>query len=176
MEVDKPTLVARTALVVCAVLVLSSCGMFGGDDNDPSVVTPVATVTAAPSDSPTPIEQPASSSPTPSMASQEPQPTPDEVPIAAVISIAEEGADRSLTVGGFVNGFSEDDGTCTFVVSKGSATRTLTQLGLDNRGTTACGSVTFPASQLSTGTWTIRLDYSGSSGKFTSETTTVTIS
>ena len=159
---------------------LSSCGVFGGDDNVPSVVTPVATVTVSPSDSPSPLpvpaEQPATSSPTPSVTSQETPPTPDEVPVDAVISIAEAAPDHSLTVGGFVNGFSEDDGTCTFVVSKGSTTRTLTQLGLDNRGTTACGSVTFPASQLSTGEWSIRLDYSGRSGKFTSETTTVAIS
>lgn len=146
--------------------------MFGGGDTPSDNPRPVvtATVTALPSASPTPKSTP---TPSPTAGQQQTEPPPADIPVAAVVSIAEINANGSLTVGGFVNGISEDGGMCTFATTKGSTTRTLQQSGLDNQGTTACGSVTFPASQLDSGSWDIRITYSGPSGSFRSETTTV---
>jgi hypothetical protein len=168
-----PYVFARPALVAACALSLAGCSLFAADDAPTDAARPVvtATVTASPTGSPTAPNATPTPSPTPGQ--QEPQPTPDDVPVAAVVSIADANSNGSLTVGGFVNGISEDGGTCTFTATHGSTTRSLQQDGLDNQGTTACGSVTFSASQLDSGLWNVRIAYSGPSGEFRSETTTV---
>lgn len=169
-----PYVFARLALVAACAVSLAGCSIFGADDAPTDAARPVvtATVTASPTGSPTTTPN-ATPTPSPTPAQQEPQPTPDDVPVAAVVSIADVNSNGSLTVGGFVNGISEDDGMCTFTATQGPTTRSLQQGGLDNQGTTACGSVTFSASQLDSGLWNVRIAYSGPSGKFRSETTTV---
>lgn len=167
-------LIAAAPWVAVALGALLLTGCSGDTSEDPSPSMSASHLASPePSETPTVTETPAASqSPT---TSQEPEPEPPAVPVRGVVSIAEAGADGSVTVGGFFNGFAEDGGACTFVLDQGSTHLEKRSGGLANMGATACGSVIFPASQVASGTATVRVDYAGASGNMTTETERVTI-
>lgn len=141
-----------------AVLPLVGCSLFS--DESPTTLSPV-TVTEFATPSPTATIT-APTAPTTASPSAEPEPTPPApAEVSANLSVATVNADGSVTLTGFVVGVAEDGGTCTFQLTSPSA-RTLSSRseGLQNMGTTACGTVDFSAGDVSRGTWTATLIYS----------------
>jgi hypothetical protein len=136
----------------------------GGQAAELPTETVVVTATA-PSESTEGITQSA----TPTVApSQEPEPTHQAVPLSATLSIATVEPDGSVTLGGFVSSVSEDGGTCLFTLTGAGGKLTKSSEGLENVGTTGCGTVSFASADVSRGTWTAVLTYDSRSTRATS--------
>lgn len=81
--------------------------------------------------------------------------------------------DGSVQASGFISNIVETDGTCSFVfTSPNGQVVTKSTSTLQNPSSTACKTITFPASELSSGSWQVQINYSspdaaGSSNKMT---------
>ncbi len=94
--------------------------------------------------------------------------------VAVVISRA---AVRKGTfeVGGYVDGVTEDGGTCTVTMATDGREVVLEGPGLMNATTTSCGAeLSIPASKVA-GTWSVTLTYRSAAHEGTSAPTKVTI-
>ena len=95
---------------------------------------------------------------------------------AQVSLVARDPATNGLLVGGYVEGLVEDDGSCTYVISRqGANDITASTTGVANHGTTSCGSTVVPAAQAPAGTYTVTLVYVNSKGSVSSSPMTVEI-
>lgn len=96
---------------------------------------------------------------------------------SALITIATKDPDTDgLLVGGYVTGVMEDGGECHFVVTAASGEVVdLLKSGVENNGSTSCGSATVPLSQLGTGPFTVVMRYVNSLGEVASEAVEVEI-
>ncbi|PCN49294.1 hypothetical protein Csp2054_03705 [Curtobacterium sp. 'Ferrero'] len=129
----------------------------GGDDQDPG-------------DSDTPGAFPGTGSTT------QPETDAGEYPATALVSYAGwDTGSRTLQAGGLVTGTTDTSGTCTFVATKGGVSRTLTSSAQASASSVNCAQVAFPASQVSTGTWSITLKYSVGSKSTTSDPMTAEV-
>lgn len=188
------------AFAVVGVLSLLAAGCSAGQD-DP---TPSPTSTRSASPTPTPSTTPtddASAAPTQgsdddgsdgsddsgdaddvpsafpgSGQTTEPDTDPSDFPATAVVTFAGwDAASRTLQAGGLVSGTTDTSGTCTFTAEKSGVTRTLTSQAAASASSVNCAQVSFPATQVSTGTWSITLQYSVGSASTTSDPMTAEV-
>lgn len=69
-------------------------------------------------------------------------------------------------IGGFVSGVAEDGGDCQYIVDGANLEPvTVHTYGLENNGSTSCGSTTIPPSQVPPGTYDVTLRYVSATGK-----------
>lgn len=165
-----------TGASVGMMFVMSACSV-------PTPSTPaepsgdaVVSATPLPTDSPTfePTLPPGVPTVEPSVLEQ---PTSGLAGASALITIATKDPDTGgLLVGGYVTGVMEDGGECHFVVTAASGEVVdLLKSGVENNGSTSCGSATVPLSQLGTGPFTVVMRYVNSLGEVASEAVEVEI-
>lgn len=161
------------------MLALSACS------HDVAQPDPTASGLATGSATPTATAPAPSVTATPSLPAGVPtsDPSPlataagDASPAAAVITLATQDPDTGgLLVGGYVDGVVEDGGDCSFDVtaSNGRAIDVHTE-GVENSGSTSCGSTVIPAASVPSGTYTVVLRYSSHGGTAASAPVTVTM-
>jgi hypothetical protein len=66
---------------------------------------------------------------------------------------------RAITVGGYLDGIVEDDGTCTLTLTKGGTAVKTSQPGTSDMASTDCAGLSIPRSKLAPGTWTAVVTY-----------------
>lgn len=170
--------------VACAgivtMLALSGCST---SDPEPDVSTSesVATMTATPSPD---EEEPAGPAATPQVAgiptAQPPlakTPDPSTLSASALITLATVDPDAGgLLLGGYVSGIAEDGGDCQYVVSPSSGDSfTVHRDGVENNGSTSCGSTTVAPDRAPSGSYTVVLRYSTDRGEVASDPVKVNV-
>lgn len=81
-----------------------------------------------------------------------------------------------LLVGGYVSGVIEDGGDCQYIVTPGSGESvTIHNSGIENNGSTSCGSTTVTKSRVPAGSYTVVLRYVGDQGEAVSEAVRVDV-
>jgi len=170
-----PRPIAAFAVVGALSLLAAGCSA-GGDPDPSSSTTSTRTASAGPSSSST--ATPTATAPTQGTApsagasddvpsafpgsgqTNEPDVSPSDFPATAVVSFAGwDSASGTLQAGGLVSGTTNATGTCTFTATKGGVTRALTSAAQASASSVNCAQVAFPAAQVSSGTWSITLEY-----------------
>ncbi len=159
---------------IVSMLTLSACTRGSVDATAlPETVPATVSATASPDvvDPTTPI--------TPSLpagiptAKPSPAATPDPTTLDAssTITLATVDPDTGgLLVGGYVSGVMEDGGDCQYVItSSGGESFTVFKDGVENNGSTSCGSTTVAKSRVPTGSYTVRLRYVNDNGEVASD-------
>jgi hypothetical protein len=80
-----------------------------------------------------------------------------------------------IAIGGAIPNINEVEGNCTFVLTNGAQTVTETSGILPNPSYISCESVQIDKSRLSSGTWTIKIQYKSKTSEGESEPKTYTI-
>ena len=73
-----------------------------------------------------------------------------------------------VSASGFVSNIVEDEGQCTYIFNKGTATVKKTSGTLTNSSSTTCKTVEFHKSELSVGIWNVHIEYLSSISSGTS--------
>lgn len=76
----------------------------------------------------------------------------------------------TVSASGFVTNIIESDGSCVYTFTSGSVVLTKTAAVLPNANSTTCSTVSFPSSELKSGTWSVVLSYSSSASTGVSDT------
>ncbi|SDQ73444.1 hypothetical protein SAMN02800687_2607 [Curtobacterium sp. UNCCL20] len=189
-----PRPIAALAVVGALSLLAAGCSA-GGDDPTPS---PSRTTSSSPSATAT---ETASAAPTQSTdapstgtgdddggsddaptafpgtgQTSQPDTDPSDFPATALVTFAGwDTGSKTLQAGGLVSGTTNTSGTCTFSATKSGVTRTLTSTAEASASSVNCAQVSFPAAQVSTGTWSITLKYSVGSKSTTSDPMTAEV-
>jgi len=185
------------ALAVVGVLSLLSAGCSaGGDDPTPTPShssTRTSGATPSGSASSTASAGPTQAATAPSAGSDqgsddvptafpgtgqtvEPDADPAGFPATALVTFAGwDTGTRTLQAGGLVSGTTDTSGTCRFTAKKGAVTRTLTSEAAASASSVNCAQVSFPSSQVTTGTWSITLTYTVGSKSTSSEPMTAEV-
>ncbi|WP_156099229.1 hypothetical protein [Bifidobacterium psychraerophilum] len=87
-----------------------------------------------------------------------------------------DAGDEGISANGSVNNVIENGGTCSLTASKGTTVKSVSKQSIANATTTACGEMTIPISQLSSGDWVIELKYTSNTASGSSATQNVHIS
>ncbi|MBM7802058.1 hypothetical protein JOE58_001309 [Curtobacterium luteum] len=187
--------IAAFAVVGALSLLVSGCS---GGDGDP---TPSATRTTGASSSSASSPTPTSAAGTESGASEapaseatdpadddtpgafpgtgetvQPDADPSAFPATAVVTFAGwDAGTKTLQAGGLVSGTTNTSGTCTFTAKKGGTTRTAESAAQASASSVNCAQVSFPAAQVSSGTWSVTLQYSVGSASTTSDPMTAEV-
>ncbi|OII13312.1 hypothetical protein [Curtobacterium sp. MCBA15_008] len=189
-----PRPIAALAVVGALSLLAAGCSA-GGDDPTPSPTrsasatasaTPTATATETPStaptqgtDDPSTGDDDAGDVPTAfpgSGQTAQPDTDPSDFPATALVTFSGwDAGSKTLQAGGLVSGTTNAGGTCTFTATKSGVTRTLTTAAEASASSVNCAQASFPASQVSTGTWSITLKYSVGSQSTTSDPMTAEV-
>ncbi|WFR66533.1 hypothetical protein P9139_17405 [Curtobacterium flaccumfaciens] len=187
-----PRPIAALAVVGALSLLAAGCSA-GGDDPTPSPTrTASSTPSATPTSSPTATSGGGSSTPSTgsgdddtgdvpsafpgSGQTNQPDTDPSDFPATAVVTFAGwDAGSRTLQAGGLVSGTTNTSGTCTFTATKSGVTRTLTSAAEASASSVNCAQVSFPSSQVSTGTWSITLKYTVGSKSTTSDPMTAEV-
>ena len=88
-----------------------------------------------------------------------PTPTPTPTAEAVIVVLGADVTGESVTASGYVVGFLEDGGSCSFVFSGDGREVVATSVGTADRQTTSCGAVTVDMSEFSSGSWNVTLTY-----------------
>lgn len=178
------------ALAVVGALSLLAAGCSAGGDTDPTPsVTRSASATTTPSPTPTTTDgtgEPSSGAtagdddvPTAfpgSGQTTQPDVDPSDFPATAVLTFSGwDIGSKTLQAGGLVSGTTDTSGTCTFTAKKGTVSRTATSKAEASASSVNCAQVSFPANQVSTGTWSITLKYTVGSKSTTSDPMTAEV-
>ena len=162
-----PSSLARTALVVSALVVLSACTTTdpatapspSGSGGTTTATTggAGASATAAPLDTPSP-EPSFATDPAYSVA----PPEEGEGPAAVTVHLTRAGTVLKVVMAAaVVEGITESGGTCTLTLSDGTTTRTATGPAAPSASSTDCGEgLEVSTKDLSAGTWTAQIAYS----------------
>lgn len=138
-----------------------------------------ASATAHASAPSSPASVPASSA-TPAKGPQDsPAPTPTaQAPdgrVSVNVALTTSGTDATgLFAGALIQGVVETTGTCTLTATKGGTTKTATAAAEANASSTSCG-LSIPSAELSSGVWTVTIQYSSAKYVGTSGSGTVTV-
>ena len=180
---SKPVRMVRaagaTVLVAVAAVVLTSCSAFGGAPGagaasssgpvlDPSIPSASPTETVA-SDTPAPVVSAtavSTSAPTASAA-------PRTAVVPAITTPDATAKVGPLDVAAIVTGVVESGGSCIVTLTSGSTTRTGTSHGVAAGSYTGCPAVTF--TDVTAGTWQIRVRYDSSKAAGSSAVRTVLV-
>jgi hypothetical protein len=189
-----PRPIAALAVVGALSLLAAGCSA-GGDEPTPSP-TRSASASASSSPSTTPSEgtdEPSTGTgSTPATGddgagdvptafpgsgqTNQPDADPSDFPATALVTFAGwDTGSKTLQAGGLVSGTTDTSGTCTFTAKKSGVTRTLTSAAAASASSVNCAQVSFPANQVSTGTWSITLEYSVGSKSTTSDPMTAEV-
>lgn len=108
-----------------------------------------------------------------------PKATPDPTTLDAsvLITLATVDPDSGgLLLGGYVSGVVEDGGDCQYVITPNNGdSMTIHKDGVENNGSTSCGSTTVAKSLVPAGTYTVILRYANDAGQVSSEAVEVAI-
>lgn len=157
----------RLAWAAVAMILLSSgCSRSSSPSEPPR--DPTATPTSSPSRSAPAASgpsSPTSSSPAPAPSSagtpSGSQTTGAQPPSTTTLTLTFSGwnpSSSSVEVSGFVPVI-EVDGTCTLALTKSGVTVTTSSAASPDAGSTSCGWLAAPGSQMSSGSWTAVLSY-----------------
>jgi|GEM_PF-1658759 len=161
------------------VLGLSACTTSADTDE----LSPSAVVPTGGSTFPTP---PVTQDPHPSfpagIPTADPVPPSDDAPAPHVdlsprLTIATyDTSAGGWLVGGFVSGVVEDGGECMFTVTGADGSEFVAQtVGVENVGTTSCGSTAIPAADVPSGEYSIVLRYVSDRGEARSDAVSVRV-
>jgi len=177
-------LIPALALAALAAITLTACS--SGDD-DGGRPTKSASASASASAGPT-TTPPTSSSPSPTdesstipIPSQTPatrttDAPPSDFPATALVTYAGwDASSSSLQAVGIVSGTTDASGTCRFTVRSGGTERSVTSEAVDAASSVNCAQVSFPRSQVASGSWTVTLSYTLDGKTVASEATTVEV-
>ncbi len=105
-------------------------------------------------------------------------PDPTTLDATALITLATVDPDRGgLLLGGYVSGVVEDGGDCQYVVTPSNGTSvTIHTDGVENNGSTSCGSTTVSSERVPPGRYTVVLRYVNDVGQVDSDAVTVDVS
>lgn len=185
-----PRPIAALAVVGALSLLAAGCSAGGDPDPTPSATrsatasmtpspTPTATATAGtgePSSGATPGDDDVPTAFPGSGQTTEPDTDPSDFPATAVVTFSGwDAGSKTLQAGGLVSGTTNTSGTCTFTAKKGAVSRTATSKAEASASSVNCAQVSFPANQVSTGTWSITLKYSVGSKSTTSDPMTAEV-
>ncbi|MGG7463943.1 hypothetical protein [Plantibacter sp. YIM 135347] len=145
---QRPRALALAGALLMSVL-LAGCVNADPKPSGSSNGTPLATVTALP----TPTIGPGNES---TSKGEPPAPVPVE-PVLVYAGL--DGGSGTIGASGYIAGVIENDGECTFTFTKGSTTEQVTSEGLADVSTTSCGNVELPAAKVTSGTWSVVLEY-----------------
>jgi hypothetical protein len=81
----------------------------------------------------------------------------------------------TVSASGFVSNVIESNGTCKYIFTNGQKTVEKTSTTLTNPTSTTCKTVEFNSSELGTGTWKVKINYSSSASTGVSNELEVTI-
>lgn len=185
-----PRPIAALAVVGALSLLAAGCSA-GGDDPTPSPsrtasssssATATETASTAPTqgtDDPSTGTGDDDDAPTAfpgSGQTSQPDTDPSGFPATALVTFAGwDAGSKTLQAGGLVSGTTDTSGRCTFTATKGGVTRTLTSTAEASASSVNCAQVSFPAAQVSTGTWSITLKYSVGSKSTSSDPMTAEV-
>lgn len=154
-----------------SALMLTACTN-GTDESTSPSDSPIAsaTPTVDASESHTPID-PSLAAGIPTAEPSAADPEAGEVNASAQITLATVDAQTGdLLVGGFVNGVIEDGGDCQYILTAGDGESvTIHTTGVENNGSTSCGSTTVAKSRIPSGSFTVVLRYVSDKGEAESE-------
>lgn len=83
--------------------------------------------------------------------------------VASVVITYASIQNETVSVSGFVSNVAEDGGTCTYTFTKDGLDVKKVSSSMSNPTSTTCSTLNFPASQLTSGVWTVKLVYSSTS-------------
>ena len=166
---------------IVAVLATSGCS---GSDMEPDATVSPETVMQSTSPSPDHVDPtiPIAPSLAAGIPTAEPSPAampdPTTLDASAIITLATEDPDSGgLLVGGYVSGVVEDGGDCQYVIAPSAGESfTVYKDGVENNGSTSCGSVTVAKSRAPAGSYSVHLLYVNDHGEVSSEAVEVEIS
>ncbi len=163
------------------MLATSGCS---GSDPEPDASASPDTVTMSATPSPTTPDPtvPIATSQAAGIPTAKPSPatTPDPTTLNAsvLITLATVDPDTGgMLLGGYVTGVMEDGGDCQYIVTSSASGSSLTihKDGVENNGTTSCGSTTVSASRVPAGSYMVVLRYANDIGAVVSDAVTVDI-
>lgn len=138
------TSAALTVALAATALALSACTTTGFDGSSSALNDP-------------------STSESPSESGQ-----PEELVVLPVLTVASVDVDGAhVTLSGYVQGITEDGGTCRFTVSNDSTTVDVDSPGHADRSTTACELRQVDMKKLARGEWSVELEYHAADGTVT---------
>lgn len=174
--------VAGVAVLGLAVVLLTRPA--AGDDAEPTSAPGADGTPAAPSAAPSPSSTPtASPSPSPSpVTTPSGEPDPEQTPAAdtrastsvSVVTAAFSPERAAIEVSGLAD-VVEAGGTCTLVVSLGSATATATAAAEADATSTSCGTLAVPRADIAPGRWSAVLRYDSATTTGTSAPVTIEV-
>ena len=174
----------RTGGVTCAgaIALLAMSGCSGSDIEQDATASPE---TVTPSATPSPNDVEPTTPVAPSLAAGIPtvEPSPAATSnsanfdASATITLATVDPDTGgLLIGGYVSGVAEDGGDCQYVIAPSAGeTFTVDRGGVENNGSTSCGSVTVDKARAPAGSYTVQLMYVNDHGELSSEAVKVEI-
>ena len=142
-----------------------------------ATATPQATATRI-AVSPTIAVSPSQAAGIPTAAPRPPaKPDPKTLKASALITLATvDPSSGGLLLGGYVSGVAEDGGDCQYIVTPaGGAPFTIHKGGVDNNGSTSCGSTTVPPATAPAGSYSVTLRYVDAIGRVDSDAVKVNI-
>jgi len=165
---------------IVAMLATSACS---GSDPKPDVSASSDIVTMSASPSPDEVDPtvPIATSQAAGIPTAKPSPatTPDPTKLNAsvLITLATVDPDTGgMLLGGYVTGVMEDGGDCQYIVtSSQGASLTIHKEGVENNGSTSCGSTTVSPSRVPAGTYSVTLRYANDVGEVASDAVEVDI-
>jgi hypothetical protein len=103
-------------------------------------------------------------------------PTSSKKTVTVTITAADQvPTGDEIEVYSYVNGVTEDSGTCTAEFVKGSTKITKTSSGLQDATTTICSAIRFPSTELSAGTWAVTVAYQSAKAEGKSAVTNMVV-
>jgi len=163
---------------IVSMLALSAC-TGTADDVTPSSESVVASATSSPQtvDPTIPVEPSLPAGIPTAPPSSDTASDPATLNASVLITLATVDPDTGgLLVGGYVTGVIEDGGDCQYVVRSNSGESfTIHKDGVENNGSTSCGSTTVAPSRVPAGTYTVSLRYVNDRGEAESDAVKVDI-
>jgi hypothetical protein len=169
---------------IVSMLAISGCSG-PGPKPDATASTHTTRATAAPRATATPIAahptiavSPSQAAGIPTAAPRPPaKPDPKTLKASVLITLATVDPNGGgLLLGGYVSGVAEDGGDCQYIVTPaGRASFTIHQGGVDNNGSTSCGSTTVPPAKSPAGSYSVILRYVDAIGRVESDAVKVDI-
>ncbi|KTR50951.1 hypothetical protein [Curtobacterium oceanosedimentum] len=177
-------LIPALALAALAAITLTACSSGDDDGGRPTKSASASTSASAgptttppTSSSPSPTDE-SSTIPIPSQtpATQTTDAPPSDFPATALVTYAGwDASSSSLQAVGIVSGTTDASGTCRFTVRSGGTERSATSAAVDAASSVNCAQVSFPRSQVASGSWTVTLSYTLGGKTVTSEATTAEV-
>ncbi|MFB9664731.1 hypothetical protein HP467_07855 [Curtobacterium albidum] len=176
-------------LSVLLVLTLAACSSGDGDGRPSASPSRSASASATATDAPRPSTGPSTDPTTPAQGGDTTVPIPEETPAddpseappsdfpatALVTYAGWDAGSGTLQAAGIVSGATDTSGTCTFTATKDGTTREQRSDASVASTSINCAQVSFPRSQLGTGTWSVALRYAIGGKSVTSNPTTVEV-